>query len=111
MSVDTARAKALFLEASELVSPEERTAYLDRACGSEPELRARTEALLAAHDTAGSFLGTPASALPDLEDTQMMPPAGSSVPGLGRANDGTRGREDDEEVPSFLAPSSRPDSL
>ena len=48
MSVDPARAKSLFLAASDIASPAERAVYLDRECGREAELRARVEALLAA---------------------------------------------------------------
>ena len=53
MAVDPARAKSLFLAASDLESPAERAAYLDRECGEDAELRARVEALLAAEDRAG----------------------------------------------------------
>src|SRR4051812_15714837 len=52
MAVDPARAKALFLAASERVEPAERAAYLDRECGGEPELRGRVEALLRANDAS-----------------------------------------------------------
>ena len=38
----------------------ERVAYLDQACPGEPALRQRVEALLTAHEAAGSFLNTPA---------------------------------------------------
>ena len=48
MAVDAARAKSLFLKASELADPAERAAYLERECGGDAELRARVEALLAA---------------------------------------------------------------
>src|SRR5580692_586019 len=48
MAVDGARAKSLFLNASELANPAERAAYLERECGGDAELRARVEALLAA---------------------------------------------------------------
>ena len=48
MAVDPARAKSLFLAASEVASPAERAAYLDRECGDDAELRARVESLLAA---------------------------------------------------------------
>ena len=48
MAVDAARAKTLFLNASELADPAERAAYLERECGGDAELRARVEALLAA---------------------------------------------------------------
>ena len=50
MAVDAARAKSLFLAAADLSDPAERTAYLERECGSDAELRQRVEALLAAHD-------------------------------------------------------------
>jgi len=39
--------------------PEDRRAFLDRACGSAPELRRRVEELLIADEEAGSFLETP----------------------------------------------------
>src|SRR5262249_48981141 len=55
MSIDPARVKEIFLTASDKL-PEERAAYLDAACGGDAELRRRVEALLAAHDDAGSFL-------------------------------------------------------
>ena len=48
MAVDAARAKSLFLTASDLADPAERAAYLERECGGDAELRARVEALLAA---------------------------------------------------------------
>jgi eukaryotic-like serine/threonine-protein kinase len=52
MAVDPARAKSLFLAASDLVDPAERAAYLDRECRGDVELRARVEALLRANDAA-----------------------------------------------------------
>src|SRR6266540_5240732 len=45
----------LFGDALEYTS-QERAAFLDRACPGDPELRARVEALLGAHDEAGRFL-------------------------------------------------------
>jgi serine/threonine protein kinase/tetratricopeptide (TPR) repeat protein len=52
MAFDAARAKTLFLAASDLADPAERAAYLDRECGGDAELRARVEALLRANDAA-----------------------------------------------------------
>ena len=52
MAVDAARAKSLFLAASDLADPAERAAYLDRECGGDADLRARVEALLRANDAA-----------------------------------------------------------
>jgi serine/threonine protein kinase len=63
MAVDPGRVKSLFLEASDLADPVERAAYLDRACGGEAELRARVEALLAAHEKPGNVLDMPPAEL------------------------------------------------
>src|SRR6516162_4734500 len=52
MAVDAARAKSLFLAASDLADPAQRAAYLDRECGGDAELRARVEALLRADEAA-----------------------------------------------------------
>ena len=52
MVVDAARAKSLFLAASDLSDQAERAAYLDRECGGDADLRARVEALLRANDSA-----------------------------------------------------------
>jgi WD40 repeat protein/serine/threonine protein kinase/tetratricopeptide (TPR) repeat protein len=46
----------LFAAALEIDGPDERSAYLDRSCGGDDALRARVEALLRAHERAGSFL-------------------------------------------------------
>src|SRR5262245_2754099 len=48
MAVDAARAKSVFLFASELPDPAQRSAYLDRECAGDGELRERVEALLRA---------------------------------------------------------------
>ncbi len=48
MASDAARAKSLFLNASDLADPAERAAYLERECGGDEELRGRVEALLRA---------------------------------------------------------------
>ncbi len=52
MALDGARAKSLFLAASDLSDPAERAAYLDRECGDDPELLVRVEALLRANDAS-----------------------------------------------------------
>ena len=51
--------KAIFSEALEKQSTEERAVYLDKACGNDTKLRGRIEALLKAHAKAGSFLDVP----------------------------------------------------
>ncbi len=67
---------ALFGEAIECASREEQAAYIDRVCGDDLALRARVEALLAAHHRAGAFLHGP-------------PPAGSALDGVGAEGPGT----------------------
>ena len=55
--------------------PEEREAYVDRACAGDDDLRALVKRLLHAHDNAGNFLNTPASeiAAPLLVDLAASP--------------------------------------
>ena len=67
MPLDAARAKSLFLVASELSNPAERAALLDRECAGSPELRARVEALLRANDESPPS-GTPPSEPSDAPD-------------------------------------------
>src|SRR5262245_49901674 len=57
MAVDAARAKSVFLAASDLADPAERAAYLARACGGDAALRARVEDLLRANDAAPPAAG------------------------------------------------------
>jgi serine/threonine protein kinase len=52
----------LFCAAVEIASADDRTAFLARACGSDAELRARVEKLVAAHFRAGNFLAAPVPA-------------------------------------------------
>jgi serine/threonine protein kinase len=52
--VDAARAKSVFLAASELADGE-RSSFLDHACGDDTGLRGRVEALLKAHEQPGGF--------------------------------------------------------
>src|SRR3954467_5136717 len=48
---------SLLGEAVEYGSPEERAAFLERACAGDAIRRARVEALLRAYEAAGNFLG------------------------------------------------------
>src|SRR6476660_4280833 len=54
-------ARAVFDEAVEITSADERRVYLDRACAEAPDLRQKVEALLTAYQEAGSFLESPAA--------------------------------------------------
>ncbi len=63
----------IFLAALERISPEERAAYLDDACGQDVELRKRVERLLNAHPkAAGSFLESPPAELKRTEKISQI---------------------------------------
>ncbi|HZN34408.1 MAG TPA: serine/threonine-protein kinase, partial [Pirellulaceae bacterium] len=51
--------KAVFEQAVEIPSPDERQAFLEQACAGDPNLRQRVEGLLRAYADAGSFLESP----------------------------------------------------
>jgi WD40 repeat protein/serine/threonine protein kinase len=57
MSNVNADAKPIFLEALDCKTSGELSGFLDQACGSNAELRARIEELLRAHRDAGGFMG------------------------------------------------------
>ncbi|HMF14684.1 MAG TPA: protein kinase, partial [Gemmataceae bacterium] len=63
MQPDQERVDSIFLAAAEKATAAERAAYLDVACASDPELRARVERLLAAQSKVSRFLEAPAPAL------------------------------------------------
>ncbi len=56
MDSERERIEEILAGAVTKASAAERAAYLDRACGDVPQLRAQVEALLRAHDRAGNFL-------------------------------------------------------
>jgi len=62
---------SLFLAALEIDSAEQRAAFLESACGADPELRQQVEQLLRSHQQAGSFLERPAAEL----DATLVPDA------------------------------------
>jgi formylglycine-generating enzyme required for sulfatase activity/tRNA A-37 threonylcarbamoyl transferase component Bud32 len=94
--------REIFVALLDLPDPQARAAYLDRVCGGNGALRARVEALLRAHDNAGSFLGSPAVALPDPNTAATQELSGEAAPS-GQANP--------HDALPFLTPSGRPDSL
>ncbi|MFH1266949.1 MAG: serine/threonine-protein kinase, partial [Planctomycetota bacterium] len=91
--------EAVFETALSKAAPKERAAYLDEVCRNNPEARARVEALLEAHDDAGSFLEKPAA--------QFVPTA------TPRESTGDSGESFSDEQCSldFLAPTERPGCL
>ncbi len=105
----------IFNAAREMTDPAARSAYLDRACGGDRELRSRVEALLRAHDRPDSLLDHPAAAPPG---DFMANTAGAQAAGLPAAEAPTvsvdpdaKATNSEEEPLSFLAPSARRDSL
>ena len=60
--------ETLFHEALARATPAERAAFLAEACAGRPELRSAVEALLAAHEQSGEFLGPPAVPAADTAD-------------------------------------------
>lgn len=97
MPTDADRVQAVFLAAAEIADPPARAAYLDGACGDDPGLRARVDALLRALAQPDSLLDRPAVAPPSPD----APTAGFDADPAA-----------DDELPlGFLAPAARPDGL
>ncbi len=89
LAFDAARAKSLFLAASDLADPADRAAYLDRECGGNAELRNRVEALLRANDAA------PLPPMDGGDATRTNPPPGLADHLLAQA----RGSAPDHDGP------------
>jgi uncharacterized protein (TIGR03067 family) len=93
----------IFLAVLDLPDPAARAAYLDAACGGDAARRARVDALLQAHESAGSFLAEPAvaAAEPGRDATRTY---------AATVDAGATTASGDEDLP-FLTPPQRPDSL
>jgi WD40 repeat protein/serine/threonine protein kinase len=72
-------AKAIFYEAIDRASPDERSAYLNEACGQDLQLRARVDDLLRAHRDAGNFLGGDSSADGTIEHSPIAERPGTTI--------------------------------
>ena len=53
------RIEIVFTEAIRYTDADQRAAYLAEACEGDDQLRERVQALLNAHDEAGSFMASP----------------------------------------------------
>ena len=62
------------LSAALELRPEERAAYLDKACAGDPDLRGRVEGLLQAHEQAGDFLVAPAAGFDSAKSSRLSVP-------------------------------------
>jgi serine/threonine protein kinase len=54
--------RRIFTDALDVADAAERAAFVQRACGTDAELRHKVEALLRAHEQAGGFLNPPVAA-------------------------------------------------
>jgi eukaryotic-like serine/threonine-protein kinase len=80
MSVSADRLESVFIAASEL--PEaERSAYLDKACGSDPELRGAVEKMLAAHADPARIFDRLRPSLPPTGFHTALPDTGTILAG------------------------------
>ncbi|HQR06378.1 MAG TPA: serine/threonine-protein kinase [Gemmatales bacterium] len=68
------RPESIFDAAIQKITPTERAAYLDKACGSDLKLRQEIEALLQAHEGRGEFMDKPA-----VEQTAAFTPEASTA--------------------------------
>ena len=77
--------KTILIDALAIASPEDRADFLNRACGDDRALFDRVQALLKAHEDAGSLLDGLPEAVPT---TGAQPPAIAEKPGtrIGRAS-------------------------
>src|SRR6476660_5274368 len=80
--------ESIFLQALEIESAADRSAYLEQTCGANGDLRAEVEALLRAHEQSGD--------LPD-------------QPNATQAENSTGAKVSDDL--GFLSPADRPDVL
>src|SRR5262249_9052635 len=76
---DLSPLEVIFFAALDAGSPQERAAYLDEACASDPDLRRRVEKMLAAQAHAGSFLEQPAAAVGPTVAEPMTEKPGSVI--------------------------------
>jgi WD40 repeat protein len=100
------RHRDIFLAALDLPAAE-RAAFLDRACGPDPEQRRLVEELLLSHDEAGSFLEHPAVTDPTCTVGEGVATPGESVTAAGTA---IRAAVAPDDL-SFLAPPLAPGCL
>jgi WD40 repeat protein len=100
------RHRDIFLTALDLPAAE-RAAFLDRACGDDPELRRLVAELLLSHDEAGSFLEHPAVTEPTRTVGEGVATPGESVTAAGTAISAAVAPDD----LSFLGPPVAPGCL
>src|SRR5262245_8715780 len=76
----SSRLEAIFFDALERSSAQERAAYLDEACAGDPDLRRRVEKMLAAQAQAGSFLEQPVPGpMPTVDEQPVQEAQGTAI--------------------------------
>src|SRR5262249_3894351 len=106
MSEETIFAAALDLP------PDDRPAFLAKACGNDSALRKRVDGLLTASEQAGEFMARPAVAAAHPADSGTQLLDGNSTPNDVTVTRAGQEKAADDEVPlGFLAPARRPGSL
>jgi hypothetical protein len=75
---------AIFDAVLACATPQERAAYLDKACAGKPELRQHIEALLAAHNQAAGFLENPQAGAAGATVRLNLPPEERPGERIGR---------------------------
>ncbi|MBX3449953.1 MAG: SUMF1/EgtB/PvdO family nonheme iron enzyme [Planctomycetaceae bacterium] len=94
--------REIFQAALELGDPAARAAYVAKACGDNPALRAEVEELLRTHDETSQFLETPATATNAVVEKTVI--GNSSI-----EDDDSDGPPSDlTEFSRYLAPATRP---
>ncbi|MEO1998400.1 MAG: serine/threonine-protein kinase, partial [Planctomycetaceae bacterium] len=101
--------EAIFSEALKKNTPTERDKFLAQACGDNAELRRELEALLSAHNDAGSFLEKPPVELETSETILHSDSQRSETPGKARPT--TRRAVSEEPDLGFLDPCDKPHTL
>jgi len=79
MASEQPEIQTLFNEALALNSPEERSKYLDQACGDRPHLRKKVEDLLLANSDAGGFFGGKSPSLAATVITEVSEEPGDTI--------------------------------
>ncbi|WP_020468670.1 bifunctional serine/threonine-protein kinase/formylglycine-generating enzyme family protein [Zavarzinella formosa] len=103
----------VFLAALDLDNPDDRTAFLEKACGGDVAFRRQVDELLAAHFKPGEFLNEPLGR--QLGSGLATPVHDCLVSQIanqrGGAGAGEKKPEEEHDDLQFLKPSARPDSL
>jgi WD40 repeat protein len=79
MTTPETNPEEIFYKAIEIADATARAAYLDEACGTDRELRDKVEALLRAHERAGSFLSPPAGECVTLDNPARIDGPGTTI--------------------------------